>query len=128
MTLEFSRVTLPPLWTVDQAKVHLRITGTAHDADIAQKLATAQEAILAYLNDAADPSWDTGSATAADLERVAVGTVISSASHLVRGDWHPGVTTESRMLFDGQTFAITGVVNVELRGIEMICGAVQVVT
>ena len=44
MTLEFSRVTLPALWTVDQAKVHLRITGTAHDADIAQKLATAQEA------------------------------------------------------------------------------------
>ena len=67
-------------------------------------------------------------ATAADLERVAAGTVISSASHLVRGDWHPGVTTESRMLFDGQTFAITGVVNVELRGIAMICGAVQVVT
>jgi hypothetical protein len=65
MTLEFSRVTLPPLWTVAQAKVHLRITDTAHDADITQKLATAQEAILAYLNNAADPSWDTGSAPAA---------------------------------------------------------------
>lgn len=66
-------------------------------------------------------------ATTADLERVAAGTVISSASHLVRGDFHPGVTTETRMLFEGQTFAITGVVNVEMRGVEMVCGAVQVV-
>ena len=65
MTLEFSRVTLPPLWTVDQAKVHLRITGTAHDADITQKLATAQEAILAYLGTSADPTWGVGTAPAA---------------------------------------------------------------
>jgi Phage gp6-like head-tail connector protein len=62
MTLEFFRVTLPPLWTVDQAKVHLHVTGTAHDADIAQKLATAQEAILSYLNVAADPSWTAATA------------------------------------------------------------------
>jgi hypothetical protein len=60
--LAFSRVTLPPLWTVDQAKVHLHITGTAHDADIQQKLDTAQEAILAYLGVAADPAWTAGSA------------------------------------------------------------------
>ena len=65
MTLEFSRVTLPALWTVDQAKVHLRITGTAHDADIAQKLATAQEAILGYLAAAADPTWTAATAPAA---------------------------------------------------------------
>lgn len=58
MTLEFSRVTLPPLWTVDQAKVHLRITGTANDADMQQKLDTAQEAVLSFLAVAADPTWD----------------------------------------------------------------------
>ena len=57
MTLAFSRVTLPPLWTTDQAKVHLRITTTADDVDIAQKLATAQEAILSYLGPFADPTW-----------------------------------------------------------------------
>jgi Phage gp6-like head-tail connector protein len=57
LRLMFSRVTLPPLWTVDQAKVHLRITGTAHDADIQQKLNTAQDGILSYLNVCADPSW-----------------------------------------------------------------------
>ena len=57
MTLEYSRVTLPALWTVDQAKVHLHVTGTAYDADIQQKLDAAQEAILSYLNVAADPTW-----------------------------------------------------------------------
>jgi Phage gp6-like head-tail connector protein len=62
MTLEFSRVTLPPLWTVDQAKVHLRLTGTAYDADIQQKLDTAQEAILSYLNVGADPTWTAATA------------------------------------------------------------------
>lgn len=58
MTLEFSRVTLPPLWTLDQAKVHLHLTGTDYDADVQQKLDTAQEAILSYLGVAADPTWD----------------------------------------------------------------------
>ena len=62
MTLDFSRVTLPPLWTVDQAKVHMRITGTAHDADIAQKLAMGQEGILSYLGPFADPTWDAATA------------------------------------------------------------------
>ena len=65
MTLDYSRVTLPALWTVDQAKVHLRITGNAHDADITQKLATAQEAILGYLAVAADPAWTAATAPAA---------------------------------------------------------------
>ena len=66
-------------------------------------------------------------ATTQDLERAAAGTIISSASHLVRGDFHPGVTTQTRMLFEGQVFAITGVVNLEMRGIEMLCGAIEVV-
>jgi hypothetical protein len=65
VTVTFSRVVLPPLWTLDQAKLHLRITTTAHDADITQKLATAQEAILSYLALAADPTWDAATAPAA---------------------------------------------------------------
>ena len=75
MTLEFSRVTLPALWTLDQAKVHLRITSTAHDADIAQKLATAQEAILSYLAVAADPTWDAATAPAAVTHAIHLLTV-----------------------------------------------------
>ena len=62
MTLTFSRITLDPLWTVAQVKVHLRITGTDHDADLEQKRATAQDAILSYLNVAADPTWTAATA------------------------------------------------------------------
>ena len=65
MTLAFSRVTLPPLWTVEQAKVHLRITSTAHDEDIQQKVTTAQEAILSYLGHFVDPTWTAATAPAA---------------------------------------------------------------
>jgi hypothetical protein len=57
--LDYSRVTLSgPLWTVDEAKVHLHVRGTDHDADITQKLDAAQERIVAYLGAAADPTWD----------------------------------------------------------------------
>jgi hypothetical protein len=56
VTQDFSRVTLPPLWTLAQAKVHL--TDAAYDADVQQKLDAAQEAIESYLNLASDPSWD----------------------------------------------------------------------
>jgi len=55
------------------------------------------------------------------------GTPISSASYLVRGDFHPGVTTKTRMVFGSQTFAITSVENVEMRGLEMACHAVPLV-
>lgn len=53
------------------------------------------------------------------------GTPISSASWIVRGDFHPGVTTQTRMLLGSQIFAITSVENVEMRGVEMACHAVQ---
>jgi hypothetical protein len=55
------------------------------------------------------------------------GTPISSASYLVRGDFHPGITTKTRMVFGSQTFAITSVENVDMRGIEMACHAVPLV-
>jgi hypothetical protein len=55
------------------------------------------------------------------------GTPISSASYLVRGDFHPGVTTKTRMVFGSQTFAITSVENVDMRGVEMACHAVPLV-
>lgn len=58
MTLEYSRTsTAGPLVLLTEAKIHLRITGTADDADITQKLDAAEEAILAYENLAADPTW-----------------------------------------------------------------------
>ena len=59
MTLTFSRVTLAgPLWTTAEVKaIQLRITDAAHDEDVAEKLATAQEAVLAYLGPSADETW-----------------------------------------------------------------------
>lgn len=59
MTLTFSRVTLAgPLWTTEEVKaIQLRITDAAHDEDVAEKLATAQEAVLAYLGPSADETW-----------------------------------------------------------------------
>ena len=66
-------------------------------------------------------------ATAGDHERRAAGTVLSEATHVVRGDFHPQVSTRTRMLLASQVFAITGVVNLELRGVTMECGAVEVV-
>jgi head-tail adaptor len=67
-------------------------------------------------------------ATARDLERVAAGTVMSTASHIVKGRHHPGVNTQTRMLFESRTFSITGVANLEERDIWMQLTAVEVVT
>lgn len=58
MTLTFSRVVLSgPLLTLEEAKAQLRIVDTAHDAEVAQKLAAAEEGVLAYLAAAGDPTW-----------------------------------------------------------------------
>jgi head-tail adaptor len=67
-------------------------------------------------------------ATARDLERVAAGTILSTATHIVKGRYHPGVTLQSQMIFQGRTFSITGKANVEERGIYMELVAVEVVT
>lgn len=66
-------------------------------------------------------------ATARDLERVTAGTVLSTASHVIRGKFHPGVTTQTRILFGTRTFNVTGVSNPEERNIEMILTAVEIV-
>jgi hypothetical protein len=58
MALEFSHVAIDvPLVSLSVAKQHLRITGTADDADVQQKLDDAQEEILARLAAAVDPAW-----------------------------------------------------------------------
>jgi hypothetical protein len=79
----FSRVTLPPLWTVDQAKVHLHLTGTAFDADIQQKLDTAQEAILSYLNLFADETWTASTAPKAVTHAI---LLLTAFYYMDRGD------------------------------------------
>lgn len=67
-------------------------------------------------------------ATARDLERVAAGTVLSTASHIVKGRYHSGVTLQTRMLFQDRAFSITGKANMQERSITMELTAVEVVT
>jgi hypothetical protein len=57
MPLEYSRVTLPPLFTLAEAKLHLHITDSAHDADVQQKLDASQEEIIAGCARAIEPTW-----------------------------------------------------------------------
>lgn len=66
-------------------------------------------------------------ATAADLERVASGTVISTATHIVTMSYHPQVATKTRLIFDGRTFHVTGVANPEERKVDTILICKEVV-
>lgn len=67
-------------------------------------------------------------ATASDLERLAAGTVIATATHVVRMPYHAGITTQTVITFSGRRFAVTGVSNPEERNLETIVTAVEVVT
>jgi head-tail adaptor len=64
-------------------------------------------------------------ATAKDLERVAAGTVIATASHIVTGPYHAGVSTKTRIVFGGRVFQVVGVSNPEERNIETIAVCVE---
>ena len=58
MALEFSHVPISvPLVSLDEAKRHLHLTGTAQDADVTQKLEAAQAQIIAKLGPAANETW-----------------------------------------------------------------------
>jgi Phage gp6-like head-tail connector protein len=46
-----------PLLTLADAKVHLRITDSLHDADVQVKLTEAQDVIIDYLAEQVDPLW-----------------------------------------------------------------------
>lgn len=79
---------------------------------------------------ALDPSpvWaEIKPATAHDLERLAAGTVVSTASHIVTMRYHSGVTTQTRVTFEGRTFSVVGVMNPEERNVETICLCVEIV-
>ena len=59
-------------------------------------------------------------AFARDVEYLASGTVAASATHIVTGPWHPGVTTQTRVVFGSRILHVTGVGNPEERNVEMI--------
>jgi head-tail adaptor len=71
--------------------------------------------------DLTPPDWPIAvvPATVRDIERVAAGTVITSATHVITGRWRPDVSTATRILFEGRVFHITGIQNVDERDITM---------
>ena len=74
------------------------------------------------------PTWyvQIASPSAHDLERISGGgSVTTTATHMVRGRYHPGVSTKTRMLFNGKTYSITGTSTADERGIFMELTAVE---
>lgn len=68
------------------------------------------------------PTWyvTIQAATVRDLERATSGTVTATATHIVHGYYHPGVTTETRMRdAAGKVYQVAGVDNVDQKGEEM---------
>lgn len=74
------------------------------------------------------PDWDCSerTATARDLERLAAGTVIAQAMHVLEGRYHAGITTKARVTFKGRTLNVVHVENVEERDIttRLLCAEV----
>jgi head-tail adaptor len=57
---------------------------------------------------------------ASSAERAAPGTLLTHASYIVVGRFHPGVTTETRLIdADGRVYQVTSAINVENRGRDM---------
>lgn len=66
-------------------------------------------------------------ATAADLERTTASTVIATATHVLRMLYHPQVTTQTRVLFNGRTLNVIGRANPEERNVELVLVCAEVV-
>jgi head-tail adaptor len=69
----------------------------------------------------APPTWYVRirPATARDVERAMAGTIITHRSHVIHGRYHPGVTLAARMHFEGRTYQVTSVINIDERDREM---------
>lgn len=66
-------------------------------------------------------------ASTRDLERVTAGSVLSTATHLIRCRFHPQLTTNSRLLFRGRVFEVQSAQDIDERQIAMvlICAEVE---
>jgi len=66
-------------------------------------------------------------ATARQLERVAAGTVTSTATHVVSMRFHAGVTTKTRVTFGDRQFQVVGVMSPDELQIETIALCKEIV-
>lgn len=67
-------------------------------------------------------------ATAGDQERLGSGTVLSTASHVVRMRYHPAITTQTRLTVAGRRFAVTAIRNIEERNRRLVLLCAEVIT
>ena len=76
-----------------------------------------------------DPLWwvNIRPATVRDLERQTAGTIVAAATHVIAARYRPDVPINAQMLFDGRAFRITGIANLEERGIEMRLFAIETI-
>lgn len=76
------------------------------------------------------PSWYCAirPASQRDLERTTSGTTITSATHLVEGDYRADITTATQLLFNGRTLFVNDVRNVDERNITLILACSEVVS
>lgn len=76
-----------------------------------------------------DPPWHVAiqPATVRDLERQAAGTIVATATHIIRGRYRADVKVDARMLFDGRTFRITGVATPKEKKLELWLFAVETI-
>jgi head-tail adaptor len=68
-----------------------------------------------------------GQASGRTLESIGAGTVTAQASHVIRGRYHPGITTETRITFGARLLSVVFVANPDERNIETIVVAVELV-
>lgn len=65
------------------------------------------------------------SASATDLERLTGGTVLTTATHLVRTRFHPQITTATRITFGARTFDVQSAQNVDERDVALLLICVE---
>lgn len=64
-------------------------------------------------------------ASSMDLERLTGGSVLTTATHLVRLRFHPQVTTATRITFGARTFEVQSAQNVDERDVALLLICVE---
>jgi head-tail adaptor len=81
--------------------------------------------------EAVPPTWHVSvkRATQVELERLAAGTVISTATHIVIGPYRPDITRTSQVLLHGRrVLQVADLQSVEERNQELVCICIEQVT
>jgi hypothetical protein len=75
------------------------------------------------------PTWQVSilAASARELGRLAAGTTITTATHIVEGVYRPDITTETQIVFRGRTFYVNRVENPDERNIRTIAICTEMV-